>query len=67
MYFAILKEKACELAEWNGKIFELMTEYEIIEQAMDAEVLNTDDYRAKYQRVKIDVARVVEPAHQRGD
>ncbi|XP_018378084.1 PREDICTED: uncharacterized protein LOC108770847 [Trachymyrmex cornetzi] len=59
--FEVFKGKVCELDELDQQIFQRMQDAEeITEEVLSEEIENADEYRIKYQRMKLRVSRIVE-------
>lgn len=59
-HFALLREKASELAELSRKIQNAMVEAEEEEELLSREIEIADEYTAKYHQAKIELARATE-------
>ncbi|KMQ85435.1 hypothetical protein RF55_16027 [Lasius niger] len=62
--FAVLKDKACELEELDQQILRLMQDSEETSEDMIKEIENVDEYRIRYQRMKVRVNYIVETTSQ---
>jgi len=60
--FAILKDKTCELEELDQQTLHSMHDtVETLENDMIKEIEQADEYRIKYQRMKVGVNNVLDP------
>jgi len=63
--FAILKDKTCELEELDQQTLHSMQDtVETSENDMIKEIEQADEYRIKYQRMKVRVNNVLDPPPQ---
>ena len=57
----VLEEKAKELDTLNQRIFDIAVDTEVTEEDLNKEIESVDEYKWKFQVVKVTVARLASP------